>query len=232
MLNNLDIQPGAVVNRWIVGIKLSQFELVHVPGHLHTGPDGLSCHATSPNNLIDEDEDGDDWLDRTMSFAVVLMNSWPSWSSRLNSSYRPTQVAPYRPISYRPNCQKPFPTYLIYLEDKGPKGVLLMSFPVLIWLNVLMTIWMLYALCYSIPLPPPTFHSLASAASSVMHPSFSYWMASSCVRTPKAVTKSLCQRRNIFPSSPEHMRSWATGLSFQHFLIFERSFGGLCWMMM
>jgi len=32
MLNNPDIQPGAAVNRWIVGIKLFQFELVHVPG--------------------------------------------------------------------------------------------------------------------------------------------------------------------------------------------------------
>src|SRR5882724_9979495 len=31
MLNNPDIQPGAVVNRWIVGIKLFQFDLVHVP---------------------------------------------------------------------------------------------------------------------------------------------------------------------------------------------------------
>src|SRR5882672_3653782 len=34
MLNNPDIQPGAAVNRWIVGIKLFQFELVHVPGRL------------------------------------------------------------------------------------------------------------------------------------------------------------------------------------------------------
>jgi len=90
MLNNPDIQPGAVVNRWIVGIKLFQLELVHVPGCLHTGPDGLSCHAASPNDLIDEDEDTDDWLDRTMSFAIILMNSWPSWSRRLNSPYHLT----------------------------------------------------------------------------------------------------------------------------------------------
>src|SRR5882724_3497479 len=47
MLNNLDIQPGAEVSRWIVGIKLFQFDLVHVPGCLHMGPDGLSCHASS-----------------------------------------------------------------------------------------------------------------------------------------------------------------------------------------
>src|SRR5882724_2096109 len=90
MLNNPDIQPGAAVNRWIVGIKLFHFELVHVPGTLHTRPDGLSRRAASPNDLIDEDEDTDDWLDRTMSFAIVLMNSRPSWSSRLNSYYHLT----------------------------------------------------------------------------------------------------------------------------------------------
>src|SRR5882724_9835535 len=123
MLNDLDIQPGAVVNSWIVGIKLFQFELVHVPGRLHTGPDGLSCHAASPNDLIDKDEDADDWLDRTMSFAIVLMNSWPSWSSRLKSSYCPTQVASYWLISYWLSHQKPFPTYLIYLEYEGPEEV-------------------------------------------------------------------------------------------------------------
>ena len=95
MLNNPDIQPGTAVNRWIVGIKLFQFELVQ---HHHTGLDGLSCCAASPNDLIDEDEDADNWLDRTMSFAIVLMNSRPSWSSRLNSSYLPTQVASYQPI--------------------------------------------------------------------------------------------------------------------------------------
>src|SRR5882724_9708716 len=48
MLNHPDIQPGVAMNRWIVGIKLFHFELVHVPGTLHTGLDGLSCRAPSP----------------------------------------------------------------------------------------------------------------------------------------------------------------------------------------
>ena len=90
MLNNLDIQPGTMVNRWIIGIKLFQFELVHVPGHLNTGLYGLSHCAASPNYSIEEDEDADDWLDRKMSFVIFLMNSQHSWSSRLNSSYFPT----------------------------------------------------------------------------------------------------------------------------------------------
>jgi hypothetical protein len=41
MLNNPDIQPNATINRWIAGILLFDFKLVHVPGATH-GPDGLS----------------------------------------------------------------------------------------------------------------------------------------------------------------------------------------------
>src|SRR5882724_3676094 len=70
------------------------------------------------NDPINEDKDADDWLDRTMSFAVVLMNSRPSWSSRLNSSYHLTRATSYRLISRWPSCQKKLPTYSIYLEDK------------------------------------------------------------------------------------------------------------------
>src|SRR5882724_10336408 len=105
-------------------------------------------------------------------------------------------------------------------------------FPILIWLNVPMTIWMLYALCCLTPLHLLTYQSLASAASSVMHPTFFYWMASSCNGTPKAVTKLLYQRKSVSSSSPDHMRSSATGLSFQHFQIFRKGFGDLYWMKM
>jgi hypothetical protein len=41
MLNNLDIQPNTTINRWIAGILLFDFNLVHVLGVTH-GPDGLS----------------------------------------------------------------------------------------------------------------------------------------------------------------------------------------------
>jgi len=81
MLNNPDIQRDAVVNRWIVGFKLFQFKWYMFQA-LHTGLDGLSHCAASPNDPIDEDEDVDDWLERTMSFAIILKNSWPSLSSR------------------------------------------------------------------------------------------------------------------------------------------------------
>ena len=88
MLNNPDIQPGAAVNRWIVGIKLFHFELVHVPGKLHNVPDGLSHRADSPNDPVD-DEDPDDWLNRTMGFVMVLMNSALPWSHRFQLPYPP-----------------------------------------------------------------------------------------------------------------------------------------------
>src|SRR5882724_3141841 len=132
MLNNLDIQPGTVVNRWIIDIKLFLFELVHVPGHLHTGLDGLSCHAASPNDLINEDEDADDWLDRTMSFAIIIMNSQPSWSSRLNSSYRLTRATSYRLISHWSSCQKFCQLTQFTLRMKGMKRFPPPLFPVLI----------------------------------------------------------------------------------------------------
>jgi hypothetical protein len=77
MMNNPDIQPSAAVNRWIVGIKLFDFDLVHVPAERHTAPDGLSRRPRAPEDE-DEEDDADDWLDKTMGFAVVLMNSIPS----------------------------------------------------------------------------------------------------------------------------------------------------------
>jgi len=132
MLNNLDIQPGAAVNRRIVGIKLFQFKLVHVPGCLHTGPDGLSHCAAASNDLINEDEDADDWLDRTISFAVILMNSQPSWSSRLNSSYRPTQATSYRPISHLLSHQNSCQLTQFTLRMKGMKRFPPPLFPILI----------------------------------------------------------------------------------------------------
>src|SRR5882672_1257502 len=116
MLNNPDIQPGATVNRWIIRIKLFQFELVHVPGCLHTGPDGLSCWASSPNDPVEED-DVDDWLDKTMSFAIVLMNSRPTWSQRLNSSCRPNCAN--LPTRSAENCPRFYPRYSVYLEDEA-----------------------------------------------------------------------------------------------------------------
>ena len=37
MLNEPDLQPDAVINRWIQGIKMFTFELVHVPAERQKG---------------------------------------------------------------------------------------------------------------------------------------------------------------------------------------------------
>ena len=42
MLNEPDLQPNTVINRWIQGIKMFTFELVHVPVEQYKGPDALS----------------------------------------------------------------------------------------------------------------------------------------------------------------------------------------------
>ena len=42
MLNNPDIQPNTVMNRWIAAILLFDFSLIHIPADQHLGPDGLS----------------------------------------------------------------------------------------------------------------------------------------------------------------------------------------------
>ena len=47
MLNNPDMQPNNAINWWIAGILLFNFELVHVPGKSHMGPDGHSRHRVS-----------------------------------------------------------------------------------------------------------------------------------------------------------------------------------------
>ena len=73
MINNLDLQPNATINQWIVGILLFSFHLVHIPVTHHTGADGLSHRP-----LLDEDppeeDDFEDWLDNSYSFSITLLN--------------------------------------------------------------------------------------------------------------------------------------------------------------
>ena len=62
MLNEPDLQPNATINRWIQGILLFDFTLIHVPADKHKGPDALSRKEPLPNEL-EENEEDDDWLD-------------------------------------------------------------------------------------------------------------------------------------------------------------------------
>jgi hypothetical protein len=61
MLNDPDLQPNATINRWIQGIKLFTFELVHVPAEKHRGPDALSRRPLAEGETVEEEDDA--WLD-------------------------------------------------------------------------------------------------------------------------------------------------------------------------
>lgn len=70
MINNPDLQPNATINRWIAGILLFDFELVHVPASKHQGPDGLSRRRQAPQDEEDTESDQEEWLDRSYSFLL------------------------------------------------------------------------------------------------------------------------------------------------------------------
>lgn len=68
MLNEPDLQPNATINRWIQGILLHSFKLIHVPATQFRGPDGLSRREP----LEEEKEDFDDsFLDDIALLACV-----------------------------------------------------------------------------------------------------------------------------------------------------------------
>ena len=61
MLNAPDLQPNATINRWIQGILLFDFKLIHVPATSFKGPDALSRREPLEEEL--QHQDNDDWLD-------------------------------------------------------------------------------------------------------------------------------------------------------------------------
>jgi hypothetical protein len=77
MLANPDIHPSASINRWIVSILTFHFELVHVKGTCH-GPDGLSRRTRQPDDLAEEEDDFDDWIDRLHGFLHIINSIEPT----------------------------------------------------------------------------------------------------------------------------------------------------------
>jgi hypothetical protein len=62
MLKRPDLSPSAAMNRWIQGILMFHFKLVHVAGKKHKAPDALSRRRfTEEENHLDPDPDG--WVD-------------------------------------------------------------------------------------------------------------------------------------------------------------------------
>ena len=101
MINNPDLQPNATINRWIAGILLFSFRLVHVPAARHAAADGLSRRPPSDNDPPDED-DFEDWLDRAYSFSVTLLNDRvPLIGAPAHSSRIPPSI-PFVSVSFCP----------------------------------------------------------------------------------------------------------------------------------
>jgi hypothetical protein len=71
MVNNPSIQPNATINRWIAGIFLFDFKLVHIPSTMH-GPDGLSRQPAQPDNPPKPEDNYEDWINRAYRFMHII----------------------------------------------------------------------------------------------------------------------------------------------------------------
>ena len=74
MLNEPDLQPNATINRWIQGILLFDFELIHVPADRHKGPDALSRRRPGTEEFIDDNDDS--WLDNIALYQTIKSHSY------------------------------------------------------------------------------------------------------------------------------------------------------------
>ena len=66
MLNEPELQPNAVINRWIQGILMFDFTLVHISALKFKGPDALSRRPFDTD--IDVEPYDDTWLDEVALF--------------------------------------------------------------------------------------------------------------------------------------------------------------------
>ncbi|KAF8802580.1 hypothetical protein BYT27DRAFT_7112008, partial [Phlegmacium glaucopus] len=70
MLNKPDMHPNAAMNRWISAILLFNFELVHVPGAKHKGPDGLSRRRKADEEELEGDEEAESWVHEVLGCGI------------------------------------------------------------------------------------------------------------------------------------------------------------------
>jgi transposase InsO family protein len=95
MLNDPDLQPNAAINRWIQGILMFDFALIHVPAIRHQGPDALSRRTLAEGETSEPDDDS--WLDN-----IALLTYFPSLQKD------PFKIIPSSPNTYSattlPSC--------------------------------------------------------------------------------------------------------------------------------
>jgi transposase InsO family protein len=99
MLNDPDLRPNATVNRWIQGILLFDFELVHVPADKHRGPDALSRKELAEDEEMEKEDDS--WLDDIPLYIPV---QYPQWIKNLSLFTRLISASPERTIQTFKEC--------------------------------------------------------------------------------------------------------------------------------
>ncbi|KAI5830299.1 hypothetical protein K523DRAFT_302954, partial [Schizophyllum commune Tattone D] len=85
MLNDPDLQPNATINRWIQGILLFDFKLIHVPAERFKGPDALSRRPRSPEDRVESDDDS--WLDNIALFTSICEDPVTPRFSAINADH-------------------------------------------------------------------------------------------------------------------------------------------------
>jgi len=84
MLNKLDLHPNAAMNRWIAAILMFDFELVHVPGTKHKGPDGLLRRRVADSKEEGEGiEEAEGWVDEIIGAGVWVASGFIKGSKNL-----------------------------------------------------------------------------------------------------------------------------------------------------
>jgi len=69
MLNKSDLYPNTAMNQWIAAILMFDFELVHVPGAKHKGPDGLSRRRVAEREEEGEGvKEVEEWVDEVIDW--------------------------------------------------------------------------------------------------------------------------------------------------------------------
>jgi hypothetical protein len=101
MLNSADPHPNAVMNRWIQGILMFNFELIHVPADKFVGPDALSRRKPIDDEHV---ADNDEWLEN-----MALLMLVPDLENFRDFCFTTPTKLPYKPQelpSGRPGIRK------------------------------------------------------------------------------------------------------------------------------
>ena len=104
MLNEPDLQPNAAINRWIQGILMFDFTLIHVPATRFRGPDALSRRTLGEGEKVIPDDD--DWLDEIALYTGISQSPYRSENlQRTQIPYNPKSLPSVFPVTSKQDTQ-------------------------------------------------------------------------------------------------------------------------------